>query len=78
MAELTQDHKTVAKGAFWSLSGGLLFKLLGLVYTILLARLFAPSEVGIFYLGLGIVYLVGTMSDLGLNSSLGRYLPYFI
>lgn len=78
MAELGEGQKTIAKGAFWNFWGSVAVKLLSFVYTILLARLFSQESIGLFYLALSVIYLVAVFGDLGLNSAVGRYLPFYI
>lgn len=75
---LSADKKVMAKGTAWNLAGSVALKAVSLVYTILLARLFPPEEVGIFYLALGAMYIAAIFSDLGLNASFRRYFPFFL
>jgi O-antigen/teichoic acid export membrane protein len=76
--ELSSEKKTMAKGTIWNLIGNLLLKVVSLVYTVLLARLFPQEEVGVFYLALGVMYLAAIFGDLGLNASFRRYFPFFL
>ncbi|MBN2122166.1 flippase [Candidatus Micrarchaeota archaeon] len=76
--ELSSEKKTMAKGTFWNLTGNLLLKVVSLVYTVLLARLFPQEEVGVFYLALGVMYLAAIFGDMGLNASFRRYFPFFL
>lgn len=76
-APLTESHKTVVKGTAWGLLGNLGIKLLGLVYLIVVARLFSAGDVGTFYLGLSIMGILAIFTDLGISSALSRYIPYF-
>ncbi len=75
---LGEGQKTIAKGTFWSISGTVALKLVSLVYTILLARLFTPEDVGLYYLSLSVIYIVSVFADLGLTSAFTRYVPYYI
>lgn len=78
MADLEEGHKTMARGAFWGLAGNIALKLVSLVYTIVLARFFTQSDVGLFYLALSIISVISIFGDLGLNSAFSRYVPFYI
>ena len=78
MAEIKEEHKIIAKGVFWGLTGGILLKLVSFVYTIIIARLFTQGDVGDFYFSLSIVSLIAIFSDLGISSAFSRYVPYYI
>jgi len=75
--ELSSHSKIVAKGSFWNLTGSIAFKLSSFFYTILIARAASQADVGLFYLSLGIIGLIGIFSDLGLSGSLVRYMPFY-
>jgi O-antigen/teichoic acid export membrane protein len=72
----THSHE-VAWGSFWGLAGTLAFKLVSFAYAIYIARAFSQENVGLFYLSLSVIALVGFWRNLGLPSSLQRYVPYF-
>ncbi len=69
--------KEVAKGSMWSLAGNIAFRLISFFYIILVARVIAQDDLGLFYLAVSIITLVGVFGTLGLNASLARYVPYF-
>ncbi|MGC8899635.1 MAG: flippase [Candidatus Micrarchaeia archaeon] len=70
------DTSTLAKGTIWTFLGQLLLKLFSFFYLIVLAKFFSTEEVGIFYFALSIVSVISIFTDLGLNQSLPRYIPY--
>ncbi len=76
-ADIPEHSKTVARGSFWSLAGGVFFKLVSFFYAILVARAAAQDDVGLFNLTLSIVTIAMVFSDLGLISSLQRFVPYY-
>jgi O-antigen/teichoic acid export membrane protein len=76
-SSLSEHSALVAKGSFWSLAGSVFFKLSSFIYAIILARVAAQDDVGVFYLGLSIIYIVGVFSDLGISGAFIRYVPYF-
>jgi O-antigen/teichoic acid export membrane protein len=78
MAQLKEHHKTVVRGTFWGIAGTAALKLVSFVYTILVARLFLQDDVGLFYLGISIMYTLATFGDLGLTAAFSRYVPYYI
>jgi len=75
--ELSEHSKEVAKGSLWSLLGSAAFKLSSFFYVILVARAASQDDVGLFYLVLGMMFLVSMVSDLGITAALVRYVPYF-
>ncbi len=78
MSELKSEHKTILKGTFWGILGSVALKLVSFIYTIFLARFFLPEDIGTFYLSLSVMYLIAFFGDLGMGTSIGRYVPYFI
>lgn len=72
-----REGKTIVKGSFWIMISNLLIKFIGFLYTVIIARLLVPEEVGIFYLALSVLGILYIFTDLGLLASLGRYVPYF-
>ncbi len=74
----SSHSKQIAKGAFWTLAGAGSIKFISFIYVIILARFAPPSIVGTFYLALGILGIFEIFADLGLRSSLSRYVPFFI
>ncbi|MBI5051462.1 oligosaccharide flippase family protein [Candidatus Micrarchaeota archaeon] len=73
---MADEHKTIAKGAFWGIFSQIGIRVIGFFYLILLARFVDPVEAGAFYLGLSIVGVVYTITDFGLVYSNTRYVPY--
>lgn len=77
MAEISEHAKEVAKGSIWSLAGNITFNLISFFYVILIARAVSQNDLGLFYLSLSIITIIGIFSTLGLDVSLARYIPYF-
>lgn len=75
--EMAEASREVAHGTFWNLAGTFFSKILSFIYTIYIAHAVSQGDIGIFYLALGIVGLIGVWKDLGLPSALIRYIPYF-
>lgn len=75
--ELSTHTKEVAKGSVWGLLGNLTVKFSSFLYTILIARVASQNDVGLFYLCLSVLTIVTIFTDLGLCSSITRYLPFF-
>ncbi len=74
---LSEHSKSVARGSFWSLFGNVAFKLVSFAYIVIVARLAAQDDVGIFYLALSIASIASFISEFGILGSLTRYVPYF-
>lgn len=77
MAELKEEQKTIIRGTFWGLLGNVAIKFVSFFYLILLARFFTTDEVGIFYLCFSITTIIFVFADLGLTSTLSRYIPFY-
>ena len=77
MDDLPDHTKEVARGSFWSFAGNMLFKLVSFFYTILVARAASQDDIGLFNLSLGIIGIVMVFSDLGIPSSLQRFIPFY-
>ena|GEM_PF-3233402 len=54
-----------------------LVKLISFIYLVIIARLFLPADIGVFYLVISVLGIINIFSDLGVASTLTRYLPYF-
>ena len=67
----------VAKGTIWGLAGTFVTKIVAFLYTIYMAYVISQGDVGVFNLALGIVAIISVWKDLGLPTSLLRYVPYY-
>ncbi len=76
--ELDEETAVMAVGTFWSNLGIIAVKLISFIYMIIIARLVAQSEVGLFYLGIGMVGVISIFADLGISQTVQRYLPYYL
>jgi len=74
---ISEHAKEVAKGSIYSLAGNVAFNIISFFYVILIARAVSQDDLGLFYLSLSIVTIIGIFSTLGLDVSLARYIPYF-
>jgi O-antigen/teichoic acid export membrane protein len=77
---LTQEslkEKFIRKG-FWIYLFVVLTAPLGYIIKIVLAESISKAEVGILYTAIGLLWLIGTYTDLGLTESLGYFLPKYI
>ncbi|MFA6489908.1 MAG: flippase [Candidatus Micrarchaeia archaeon] len=75
--EYAEHSHEMAAGTFWGLFGNFFTKIIAFLYTVYVARMVTQGDVGLFYLALGIVGLVGVWRDFGLPAALTRYVPYF-
>ena len=66
--------KIAVKNSFYGFSAGLIVKLGGLVFTIIIARILLPELFGIYALALSIVAIFMTFTNLGVNETFLRYL----
>ncbi len=76
--ELDEETAVMAKGTMWQNLSSIIVKLCSFVYTILVARLAAQEQVGLFYFGLSIVGIMGIFADFGLSTAIQRYIPYHL
>lgn len=60
----------LAFGALWMISARLLFRCIGLISTVLLARLLLPSDFGVVALAMMIVGMLQTLSEFGFDMAL--------
>lgn len=73
----TEDSlKIIAKGAFIVLIGMLFSKIITYIYRIVIARI-GPEEYGSFSIALAIFGVITTISILGLNNGILRYIPHY-
>lgn len=77
-SNVSSDYKEIARGSFWGLLGNVFFKLVSFFYIVLIARMASQNDIGLFELAFSILSFIAIFSDLGLSSSLKRYIPYFI
>ena len=75
--EAAKHSHEVAWGSFWGLVGTFAFKIVSFAYAIYVARAFSQENVGLFYLSLSVISLIGFWRDLGLPAALQRYVPFF-
>ncbi|MFA5929937.1 MAG: oligosaccharide flippase family protein [Candidatus Micrarchaeia archaeon] len=75
--DASEHSHEVAWGSFWGLVGTFALKLVSFAYAIYVARAFSQENVGLFYLSISVIALVGFWRNLGLPASLQRYVPYF-
>lgn len=57
----------VAKGAAWIAGGGVVVRLIGLINTLILARLLTPNDFGVVAIGVTITQLLQNLSDVGVS-----------
>jgi O-antigen/teichoic acid export membrane protein len=67
-----------ARDTYWIFGGNVITSFLAFIYTIFLARGLNPSNLGIFSAVLAFILLFIDICDLGIGSSLSRFLPSFI
>ena len=77
MADIKEEQKTIAKGAFWSIFGTVTIKGISFIYTIILAHLMTQNQIGDFYLAVSVLGLLTIFTNIGIGKSFSRYLPYF-
>jgi len=66
--------KQVLRNSLYSFGTNLIAKVGGLIFTILIARIFLPELFGLYSLVLSIILTIATFTDLGINTTLSRYL----
>lgn len=66
----------LVKNSLWAISVSVINKIGALVLTILLARYLLPEKYGIYSIVLSIAMIFYTFSDLGVNSTLLRYISH--
>ncbi len=72
----THSHE-VAWGSFWGLVGTFALKIVSFAYAIYVARAFSQANVGLFYLSLSVISLIGFWRNFGLPSAIQRYVPFY-
>ncbi len=76
--ELDEETSALASGTLWQNIGQIAVKLVSFIYTILIARLVAPDEVGLFYFALGLIGVISIFADFGLSQTVQRYVPFYL
>jgi O-antigen/teichoic acid export membrane protein len=64
----------VIKGSFWGFLTSVFNKVGALLFTIVLARVLAPTNYGIYSLAFSVVMVFSTFTDLGIGATLVRYI----
>ena len=66
--------KDILKNVFFQGISGVISKIGGLIFTVIIARLLFPELFGIYSLALTIILTLATLTDLGLNYTMTRYI----
>ncbi|MEM8772402.1 MAG: lipopolysaccharide biosynthesis protein [Pseudomonadota bacterium] len=66
-------HTRVARGAAWIIGGRIIVRSLGLINTLILARLLAPADFGLVAIGVTIMQLLQNISDIGVSKTVVRF-----
>lgn len=72
MSGQMQPKQAFIKGALWTISGRWLVRILGLLNTVVLARILMPSDYGVVAMAMLLVGLIQAMSDMGVAAALLR------
>lgn len=72
MSYSSEPKQAFIKGALWTISGRWLVRILGLVNTVVLARILMPSDYGVVAMAMLLVGLIQAMSDMGVAVALLR------
>ncbi|MGV8085031.1 MAG: flippase [Candidatus Bilamarchaeum sp.] len=75
--QLSSESSEMARGSFWGLVGQIAIKLVSFVYVIYIARIASQEDIGVMYLALAIVTIVGLFVEFGISGSVSRYVPYY-
>jgi O-antigen/teichoic acid export membrane protein len=75
--DVSKHSKELAKGTLFSFAGNAFFKVVSFIYIVVIAKVVAQDDLGLFYLAMGFVSVTAIADDLGLASSLARYIPFF-
>jgi len=68
--------KQVLKNSFFNFFANILIRLGGIIFTAIIARFLLPEKFGIYSLALSIVLIFLTLTDMGINQTLLRYLAF--
>ena len=63
----------VARGAAWIVGGRLLIRSLGLINTLILARLLVPEDFGLVAIGVTVMQLLQNVSDIGVSRTVVKF-----
>ena len=77
MADNQKDYKDLGRGSAWLFIALFLSRFLGLIFTIIIARLYSQSEIGLYYLAFSAVGLFTIFTDFGIASTLQTYASYY-
>ncbi len=77
MTDSQKDYKDLGRGSAWLFTALFLSRFLGLLFTIIIARLYSSSEVGLYYLAFSTVGLFTIFTDFGIASTLQTYASYY-
>jgi len=76
MSDIDNSLKVIAKGGIILLAGASISKILGYIYRIIVANM-GSEYYGLISLGLAFLGILTTISLLGLNNAVLRYIPFF-
>jgi len=68
----------ILKNSFWNFSSTLFNRVGSLIFTIILARILLPEDLGIYFLTISISVIFITLANTGVNSTLTRYVSHSI
>ncbi|WP_244931727.1 oligosaccharide flippase family protein [Nocardioides sp. W7] len=71
-AEVSSRAARIGRGLGWSLGGNVVLRVGNVAMSILMARLIAPDELGVFAVALTVWAILGTLAEFGLGSDLVR------
>jgi len=63
----------VARGAAWIIGGRLLVRMLGLINTLILARLLVPEDFGLVAIGVTVMQLLQNVTDIGVSRTVVKF-----
>ncbi len=70
------EYGALAKSSAINISAQISAKFLSFLYMIFISRIISQSEIGLFYLAMGVISIFAVFADLGMSSSLVRYVPF--
>ena len=69
--------KVILKGSLVVLGGGAIGQFFNFIFKLIAARHFGPEDYGWFSLALALILVSGNISDLGMQQSIARFIPFF-